>query len=276
MLLREIQSMLTNKLSPKIFTLNSEIYGFQFNQKRTDRAIKRVMLTIDLSVDALHFALKNKINLIISHHGLLQNPTLKFRRELINKLTLLTKYPVAIFVLNSSFIAAEGGVSETIANALYLKLERTFDIKNDKGIKVPIGRICTPKYYLNNDHLLNLEDLINRIQTHLDLSYVSYVGDLKKIINKICIVGGDTLNLSYLRKAKARGCDCFITGRIDYFCAIFSRDIGLTLIETSHYKMEILALKKLCNVLSLEFPYVEFTLFESYDPFKTYYDFQNK
>ena len=50
----------------------------------------------------------------------------------------------------------------------------------------------------------------------------------------------------------------------------FARDIGLNLIEAPHYKNEILALKKLCNVLSLEFPHVEFVLFESKDPYKTY------
>ncbi|MFX1280888.1 MAG: Nif3-like dinuclear metal center hexameric protein [Promethearchaeota archaeon] len=270
MLLQEIQTILTKKLSPKVYKLNSEIYGFQYNQKKFNGTIKKVMLTIDLSTEALHFAVKNRFNLIISHHGLFKNPTLKFNQELVNKLTLLTKYPIAIFVLNSSFIAAEDGVSETIVDALYLKLERTFDIKNEKGMKVPIGRICTPKYYLKHDQKMTLEDIIKRIQIHLDMTYISYVGDLKKIINKICIVGGDTPKLSYLRKAKAFGCDCYITGRIDYFSAIFGRDIGLSLIETSHYKMEILALKKLCNILSLEFPYVEFTLFESYDPFKIY------
>ncbi|KKM77295.1 hypothetical protein LCGC14_1371510 [marine sediment metagenome] len=67
------------------------------------------------------------------------------------------------------------------------------------------------------------------------------------------------------------GCDCFISGRINYFEAIFARDIGINLIETSHYMNEILALKKLCNILSLEFPHVKFFLFESKDPFKTYF-----
>ena len=270
MFLQQIQSILTHKLSPKIFKLNSEIYGFQYNHNRTDKLIKKVMLTIDLSIKALHFAVKNKINLIISHHGLFRKPIEKFNQDLINKLTLLTKYPVAIFVLNSSFIAAEGGVSDTLANVLYLDLERTFDIKNDKEIKVPIGRICTPKNYLNNNQKLTLENLIKRIKTHLELTHVSYIGDLKKIINKVCIVGGDISNLQYLKKAKALDCDCYITGRIDYFSAIYSRDIGLALIEASHYSIEILALKKMCNILSLEFPYVEFTLFESTDPFNIY------
>ncbi|MHA2183126.1 MAG: Nif3-like dinuclear metal center hexameric protein, partial [Promethearchaeota archaeon] len=191
-----------------------------------------------------------------------------FNQNLVNKLTLLTKYPISIFVLNSSFIAAEGGVSETIAKALYLNLEKTFEIKNYKGVKVPIGRICSPKYYLKKDQKMTLGDLLKRIKTNLELTHVLYVGNLNSTINKVCIVGGDTPNIKYLRKAMNLKCDCYISGKIDYTDAIFGRDTGLTLIEASHYKIEILALKKLFNILSLEFPYVEFLLFESGDPFK--------
>ena len=94
MLLQEIQSILINKLSPKIFKLNSEIYGFQYNQNRVNKSIKKVMLTLDLSIEALHFAVKNKVNLVISHHGLINNSINKFNQNLINKLTLLTRYPI--------------------------------------------------------------------------------------------------------------------------------------------------------------------------------------
>jgi dinuclear metal center YbgI/SA1388 family protein len=270
MLLKEIQSILQNKLIPKKFKLNSEIYGLQYYQNRPNKLIKRIMLTIDLTIDALHYAVKNKVNLIISHHGLIRSPIETFNQNIINKLTLLTKYPISIFVLNSAFIAAEGGVSETIANAIYLNIENTFCIRNNTRTKVPIGRICTPKHYVDNAKEMKLEDLLKRIRVNLNLTHVFYVGDLHKIIKMICIVGGDTPNGEYLKKALDLGCDCYITGKINHFDAIYGRDLKLTIIETSHYKNEILALKKLCNTLSLEFPYIEFSVFESGDPFKIY------
>jgi dinuclear metal center YbgI/SA1388 family protein len=268
MFLQELSSLLSEKFSPKIFKLTSEIYGLQYDQNRGNKVIKRIMLTIDLSIEALHFAVKNKVNLIISHHSLTRDPIKVFNQNLIKKLTMLTKYPISIFVLNSSFMGAEGGVSETIAQALYLNIEKTFEIKNYKGVKVPIGRICTPKNYLKKDQKMSLEQLLKRIKTNLELAHVLYVGNLKKNINKICIVGGNIPNIKYLRKALNFDCDCFISGNIEYRDAIFGRDLGLTLIEVSLYKIEILALKRLSNILSLEFPYVEFILFESGDPFQ--------
>ena len=66
------------------------------------------------------------------------------------------------------------------------------------------------------------------------------------------------------------GCDCYISGKIDYLDAVFARDIGLNVIETSHYQNVLLAMKKFSNFLSLEFPDVEFFLFESKNPINTF------
>ncbi|MHA1913567.1 MAG: Nif3-like dinuclear metal center hexameric protein [Promethearchaeota archaeon] len=270
MLLQEIESILTNKFAPRIFRIDSEVYGLQYNQGKSSKSLKKVMLTIDLSIEALHCALQNKVNLIISHHGLVNNPINRFNQNLIKKLVLLNKYPISIFVLSSSFIAAEGGVSETLANVLYLELEKAFHIKNSKGIKIPIGRICIPKYYPPENKMMTLEDLILRLKTNFNLTTIRFVGDLRKAIRKICVVGGNSLDEKYLTKALKSGCDCYISGKISYFDATYGRDTGLSLIEAPHYEIEIVTLNKLCNVLSLEFPYVEFLLYESKDPFKTY------
>jgi len=270
MLFQELKDVLTNKLFPKSYSLNSETYGLYFDKTKNNTPIKKVMLTIDLSLEAIHFALSHKVSLILSHHSLIRKPIKKFNHNIINKLSLLSKYPISIFILNSSFIATEGGVSDTLVNALYLKLEKAFEIKNNNGLKIPIGRICSPINYPNEKTPFTLEDLIKRLKTILNLSSVPFVGDLTRPIKKICVVGGDVSKSNLIKKVANLGCDCYISGKIDYFDALFARDVGLNLIEASHYKNEILAMKKLGNILSLEFPQVEFRLFESKDPFKTY------
>ncbi len=270
MLFQEIKELLVNKLSPKDFRLNSEIYGLHFDKLRNNRTIKKVMLTIDLSLEAIHFALKQKVSLIISHHSLINKPIKKFNQNIIDKLSLLSKYPISIFVLNSSFIAAEGGISDTLVNLLYLKLENVFEIKTKDGKKIPIGRICSLLNYPNEKDPFTLEDLIKRIKRNLNLKSVPFVGDLGRTLKKICVIGGDISSVRLIKKAVKLGCDCYISGKVNYFDAIFARDMGLNLIEISHYRNEILAIKKLCHILSLEFPQVEFVLFESKNPIKTY------
>ena len=270
MYLKEIILLLEKKLSPKLFKLNSEVYGIQYGNSNPKKIIKKVMITLDLSIEAIHFAIKKKVNLIISYRGLIDKPIKNFNQNLVNKLSLLSKYPISIFVLNSSFIAAEEGISDTIMEALYFDLDRTFDIKNRIGERIPIGRICLPKDYPNQKQPLKLEGLMKRIKTTLCVKRISYVGDLNKIIKKICIVGGDNSNMESLERALKYGCDCYISCNINYKDAVFARDVQLCLITLCYYGSEIISLKKFCNVLSLEFPYEEIFLFESKDPFNTY------
>ena len=269
MYLKEISVLIEKRLSPKLFKLDSEVYGIQYGESDPEKSIKKVMLTLDLSLDAIHFAAIKKVNLIISYRGLIDTPIKSFNKNLVNKFLLLSKYPISIFVLNTSFIAVEGGVTETIMEILYLNLERTFDIKNN-GEKIPIGRICQPRTYPNQKTPIKLEDLLKRIKNNLEMEKISYVGDLNKPIKKICIIGGENSDIKFLEKSLRYKCDCFISCGISYDEAAFARDVRLSLIKISHYRSEIIAFKKLYNILSLEFPNEEFILFESKDPFNAY------
>lgn len=270
MYLEEIKSLLENKISPKLFKLNSEIYGIHYGQNNTDKIIKKIMLTLDLSLEAIHFAIKNKVNLIISQRGLVDKPIKHFNNSFVHKLTLLTKYPVSIFVLNTPFIAAEGGISDTIRENLFLKLDKTLNIKDQEGNKIPLGRICVPQEYPNNKSSICLEDLLKRIKSNLNIDNLFYIGKLYSTINRICIIGSYKSNLKCLKKAIKYGCDCYITGGIRYDEFIYAREAGISLISIPYFKYEIKAFRKLCNILSLEFPRDEIFMYESEDPFQVY------
>lgn len=271
MYLKEIENLLEKRISPKLFKLPSEFYGIQYGRYNKHQIIKKVLITLDLSLEAIHYAIKNKFNLIISHHGLINNSINHFNSVLVNKLTLLSKNPIFIFVLNSTFLAAEYGIVDTIVEALFLKVEKNFNIKNEKNIKVPIGRICRPQLYNTQKKKFSLEDLMKRIKNNLEIDLVSYVGDLNKELKRICVIGARKNKIEYIEKAVKYGADCLVSKNFNHFEANFARDAGVCLINISHYKSEIVALKKLSNVLSLEFPYDEFFCFESKDPIKTYF-----
>jgi len=269
MYLEEIVLLLENRLSPRTFEFKNDFYGIQYG-KGENKVIKKILLTLDLTIDSIHFAVKNKINLIITLQGLLNNPIMRFNQYHINKLTLLTRQPIIIFALNTSFIAAEGGISDTIMEALYLKFINVFNINTDNGESVPIGRICQFKPYPHEKQPFRLEDIIKRIKTNFELSRLPYVGNLKKEIDKICVIGGEISSPKYLEELQQCDCDCLILGKINHLDAISSRDNGLSLIEISHYKSAIMAMKRLFNLLSLEFPRDNFFFFPSKNPIQVF------
>ena len=88
MYFEEITLLLENRLSPRIFSLKNDFYGIQYGDKQ-NKVIKKIMLTIDLTLNSIHFAVKNKINLIITLYGLFNSPITHLKGYHIKKLTLM-------------------------------------------------------------------------------------------------------------------------------------------------------------------------------------------
>jgi putative NIF3 family GTP cyclohydrolase 1 type 2 len=270
MYLKELSLFIKKEQAPEQFQIDSEIYGFHYGDHNNEKSIKRVMLTVNLSLKSLHYAVKNKINFIISLNGLVNESIKNFKPNLINKLSILSKYPISIFVLGYPFYIAEGGVSNTIMDALYLKLDHPFEIKNYKGFHIPIGRICIPNLYTDSNERFTLEKLIHRVDSNLNIKPILYLGELKKEINSICIVSGEDLFIRYFDELLSEGCDCYITEKTNKSTISHAFDLGINLIEFSFFNCELLALSKLCNFLSLKFPYDEFYIYNSRNPLKKY------
>ena len=268
--LEEINHLLTEKYSPKEYSIKSEVYGLHYNEGNGKKIINKVILTVDLNLETIHYAILNKVNLIISHHGFFENSLKNFKPYLIKKLNLLSNYPISIYVLSTPFICAEGGISETLMGILYLKLDDVFKICKDSR-EIPIGRICSPEIFNLKESQMNLESLLGRIKANLKMEFTPYAGSLKRIIKKICIIGSEFIDERILTKAKNESCDCVISFKIDHHLAEFAYDIDLALIAVSHYQTENITLRKLCNLLSLEYPKCEFSLYESCDPQKIYF-----
>lgn len=270
MLFKEINSALANRFSPKIYALNGDEYGLQYGEIKPNKQIKRILLTMDLNIESIHFGLKNKINLIISRNGLINEPIKNFKGEMIKKLGLLSKYPVSIFVLNSSFIAAEGGVSDTMMELLYCQLDKPFNFQDQNNKNIPIGRICHPNFYLNNLIDIKLEEILNRIYSNLNIKGVRYIGHLNSKINKICIIGGEIPDFIPVQNLTESGCNCIISGSLNRKLKNIALDYNISVIQISLHSIENIALRKLRNYLSLDFPYDDFFFFEIEDPVQTY------
>ncbi|TFF86004.1 MAG: hypothetical protein EU518_00070 [Promethearchaeota archaeon] len=268
MFFKNLKELLENEISPQIFSRKEDFYGIQYGVIKEETQVKKILICLDISIQSIYYAIKNKVSLIISHHPFIQTPLLELKKTLMNKLNLLSKYPISIFVLNNSFISSENGISETIAKSLYLNIDSLFQVEINNNI-IPLGRICEPMNFSESNETLTLRSLLERIKRNLNINRgeIPYVGKLSKNIQKICIVGGGTLENKYIEKAAELGCDCFISSNLSHAKAILAEDLGISLINISHHNSEMIALRHLRNFLSLEFPYDEFLLFESKDPF---------
>ncbi|MFO8019330.1 MAG: Nif3-like dinuclear metal center hexameric protein [Promethearchaeia archaeon] len=266
-----IISFIEHNFASEYYNLNKKFFGLEYQPKNSidDYLVHKILVTLTLSYKSLIFAIKNKINLIITYFGLLEKPISRFDDLLIKKLNLLSKLSPLIYTLNSSIICSEYGTSATLGDILYLKIENLFKIHQDKD-NIPIGRICIPKKYPISNKSFLFENLIKRVKNIFELNNIRYSGDLNQNIERICIIAAKITNIRIIKKVFDSRCDCLISCNIRTKQLLFAKEINLCIIDIPFFKILYLTLKKFHKVLSLEFPKKKVFFFELKYPMESY------
>ena len=192
--------------------------GFIIGSK--NNKVNIVLCALDLTLDVAKQAIEKGANLVITHHPFLFNGTYKidFDTEVGKTIKLLCENNISLYCVHTALDVASGGVNDVLAKRL--------------GFKNIEGEVGKDMFLRIGDVNVTLIELANRVKKELLLDGVRIAGDKDKFIKKAGIVGGAGCNEIY--EAKAKGCDCLITGEVRLNRAIEARQIGLTLIEANH------------------------------------------
>ncbi|MDO5708393.1 MAG: Nif3-like dinuclear metal center hexameric protein [Andreesenia angusta] len=94
---------------------------------------------------------------------------------------------------------------------------------------------------------ISLEEYAKIIKERLRADSIRVYGNLDKKVKRIAICGGS--GASFIRDAKRRGADLYITGDLKHHDAQIGRELGICLIDAGHYHTEIHVLKALKEYL---------------------------
>ena len=255
-----LEEILRTEIAPPENGWKKDVYGLQVGNLLKDKSLRKIIVCLDPTKSVIMEAIKQKAHLIISHHGLTHQPLLYFNDEVIDRIALLTRTGISLFVVHTAWDAAPGGVSETLAKIAGMDVVNMLNM-DDHGHDKPIGRIGVPFR-----EGITVKETALALKRHLQLESVQIGGNLDAIIKKAAIVGGKGLRDDWIRSVLKKGCDTYITGEYTYPEYLMARTLGLNLIATSHYKSEKIGMKSLQMILALKFPRDEFIFFETGDP----------
>jgi len=219
--------------------------------------VEKILVTLDITKNVVKEAIKNKVNLIISHHPLMfkpmQNIVFDSPRGWIIK--NLIQNDIAVYSAHTNFDVAEGGMNDILANALDIKEPKLLDEINNIGRFGTIDKI-------------EFEVFIEKVKSTFNLKTVKVIGNTKKSISTVGISGGSGSHHMYA--AKKRNCDVYITGDITYHTALDAIQMGITLIDVGHH-IEVIFIDAVTNDLQNQFPNIEFMKSEvDTNPYKEY------
>lgn len=206
---------------------------------RRCKAVKKLLLALDITGEVVQQAIAQKADMIITHHplifrGLKRVTDNEWQQELL--LTLAEK-GIAVYSAHTNLDCVSSGVNDVLAKKLHLDSVDVLDSDNGLG-RIGIVPACS------------LHEFAAMVKKVLRADYV-VVGDAGKQVHKVAVCGGAGSDLISL--ALLCGADTLVTGDIKYHEAQQAVFSGLNVIDAGHQPTELPVMDDLADRLSQRF-----------------------
>ena len=193
-----------------------------------DHEVKTVLTTLDVTERTVDYAIKNGVDLIISHHPLLFRPlySLSDDSESGRILTLLMRYGIALLSYHTRADKIEGGVADLLASRLGLCDVQSID--TEEGPLVRVGTL--PSYTRLGDYAESVREALSADGILLATD------DENRPVRRVAVSGGE--GGDFVSAARRAGADLFVSGRIGYHRMLEAASGGMAMIEAGHYFTE--------------------------------------
>lgn len=201
-----------------------------------DKEIKRVLLALDASNEAIAYAIKEGCQVLLTHHPMLFRPMRNVTPDFLSgdRTLAAIKADLAVMSFHTRLDAGQGGVNDALCETLGLTAAGSFGDSEAPGL----GRIA------HLDKEMSLADFAAWVKEALGCSMVQYSGN--RPVKIVAMVGGGGGDFIY--PAKDAGADTYITGDTGYNVTLDAADDGINIIQAGHYHTEAPVLSRLADV----------------------------
>lgn len=206
-------------------------------------SLTKILCALDCTDGVIREAAEKGAELIITHHPLIFRSINHVRSAdpVGGKIIKLIRNGISLYAAHTNLDKTKGGTNDVLANALCLQdIESLFGEDSENRGMGRTGEL--PKE-------TTLKELSAQIKQKLGLEHLQYVGNSATPIQRIALCTGSASGKDFFEQAIRRGCQVYITGDIRFHDAQLASDMGLCLIDATHYGSEVIAVKALCRVL---------------------------
>ena len=219
-----------------------------------ERAVDRLLVALDITLDVIREAEEWGAQLIVSHHPVIFFPVKRVTDgdPVGRKLLALSEGGIAAICAHTNLDAALGGVNDCLARAVGLhgigQLHQ--DGVDRLGRPYGIGRVGT----LERETAPALPDFAREVKEALGANGVRFV-DAGRPVRKVAVGGGACADM--VGDALALGCDTFVTSDVKYDGFLDARALGINLIDAGHFPTENVVVAPLAELLRSQLPGAE-------------------
>lgn len=190
----------------------------------TSRPVRRVLCTLDVTEEAVDYAISGDFDLIVSHHPLIFRPlkSVTPADPVGRKTVRLVENGISVISLHTRADAVFDGVNDRLAEILGIEEASKFG----EGMIGRVGCLAEP---------MPLSEFCQQVKEALGAPFV-LAADADREVLCVAVCGGD--GKDFVEDALAAGADTLVSGRIGYHQMTDAPEMGINLVEAGHFYTE--------------------------------------
>lgn len=226
--------MILDELAPKRMACDWDNPGLLAG--RLDKEVKKVLFTVDVDDKTVETAIREQVDMIISHHPLIFRAIKHVTDEdfIGNRLVKLIQADISYFAMHTNYDSVPGGMADVVADRLGIVFGSPLEeLGEENGVAFGIGKVGVLGAPMNGRALAKM------VKEEFELPYVTVYGselwetEPVKVAATCPGSGGSTI-----RAAIEKGAQALITGDIGHHEGIDAAAQGLMIIDAGHYGLE--------------------------------------
>lgn len=210
------------------------------------RAVRRMLITLDVRPAVVDEAIDAGVDLIFSHHPLMFRPAkdLDLRQPQNAMYAKLLAHGITVYSAHTNLDSAPGGMNDWLAAQLGLQNLTGLvpsKLSSPTGEPVALGRVGDLPVTLSP------AEFVSWCQQHFHVAGLRFVTPPAAVtqIKRVAIVGG--AGSEFYPQVLAAGAQAYVTGDVSYHVAQDMQAAGLMLVDPGHH-IEVVCVKQLTTL----------------------------
>ena len=236
------------RLAPPEYACEWDNPGFLAG--RSAKEVKTVLLALDATEEVVSQAVREHVDLLLTHHPLIFKPLKKVNdQDFISRRVLhLIQADISYYAMHTNFDIAPGCMADLAAARLELAVEGPLEVTGEaEGVPIGVGKIGRLK------HPMTLAELGAFVKERFGLPFVMIYGmeQLTEPVERIAVSPG--AGGSMTAPGWNAGVQALVTGDIGHHDGIDAVANGMAVIDAGHYGLEHIFMEFMKNYLAEQF-----------------------
>lgn len=220
------------RLSPPGYACDWDNVGLLVG--RRDKNVSKVMVALDATKEVIQQAVEQQVDMLITHHPMIFSSLKRINEDdfIAEKVLTLAENGICYYAMHTNF-DAKGGMAELAAGEQFLDLTETSPIEECEETGVGMGR------YGKLPKPMTAEEVCEYVKEKFQIPFVTLYqskADCKKVYERIAVMPGS--GKSDKKLVAKNGYDLYLTGDFGHHDGLDAMEMGLTVIDATHYGLE--------------------------------------